>query len=514
MVKKNLPADKAGKTPSVSVLSTTVNSENNVKVQEVSDEERRERFARYQPTGEFEKDVIELFSILCIPVIVAHRPKLPITSRETTTTSRTRDDKKNTNTSLQETDKNFESEVEAPPVTYVLSENKEYFKARIEIETEIENNKGYIKELYLRGWLADMRVMDIFAITLPYLEKLTVLDMWNAGLTDETLNCLYECLRSSSSLKTLGLDGNHFVTGQRFDIFLFQDEKLCLQNLSLRNCKLDEIGALHLGNSLTENINLLTLNLCYNTLADEGAKHLAECLRLNRTLLSLNIGSNGIGDEGVKYISEALTTFPLSHDQVVARRMLKSFYYNESLHGDSSQDSSLSTNRQGEKKSRGKTLAKKAETSSTKGRDTKLEKTNSDAQKNLKGKRSKPSSKSDRVDSPLQNNDDNAINPLLEKVRNINGELWISANRTLINLNLSRNKLTKTGLDLLNAAMIFQVDLALENNRVTGCGLMKLNIQNNSFCQDDPTYISFNELMKKRNPFYKPPISEFIEENT
>ena len=49
-------------------------------------------------------------------------------------------------------------------------------------------------------------------------------------------------------------------------------------------------------------------------------------LRINRSLLSLNLGSNQISDEGAKHISEILSTFRLTHEEIVTRRQLRSTY--------------------------------------------------------------------------------------------------------------------------------------------------------------------------------------------
>ncbi|XP_020608513.1 leucine-rich repeat-containing protein 71-like [Orbicella faveolata] len=43
---------------------------------------------------------------------------------------------------------------------------------------------------------------------------------------------------------------------------------------------------------------------------------------MNRTLLSLNLGSNLIGDNGASKLAEVLSSFALSHEEVVARRLL------------------------------------------------------------------------------------------------------------------------------------------------------------------------------------------------
>ena len=45
---------------------------------------------------------------------------------------------------------------------------------------------------------------------------------------------------------------------------------------------------------------------------------------MNRTLLSLSLAQNNITDKSAKDLAEALKCFPLTHEQVVERRKLKS----------------------------------------------------------------------------------------------------------------------------------------------------------------------------------------------
>ena len=56
--------------------------------------------------------------------------------------------------------------------------------------------------------------------------------------------------------------------------------------------------------ALTDNRNLLHLDLSCNSLTDNGLIFLAAALRLNRTLLSLTLTNNSIGDEGVEALAE------------------------------------------------------------------------------------------------------------------------------------------------------------------------------------------------------------------
>ena len=49
-----------------------------------------------------------------------------------------------------------------------------------------------------------------------------------------------------------------------------------IQNLSLRNCYINDMGAKMIGRALTPNKSLTTLNLCYNKITCEGAACIAK----------------------------------------------------------------------------------------------------------------------------------------------------------------------------------------------------------------------------------------------
>ena len=56
--------------------------------------------------------------------------------------------------------------------------------------------------------------------------------------------------------------------------FMFQIRRI--QNLSLRNCYVNDMGAKMIGRALTANKSLTTLNLCYNKITCEGAGFIAK----------------------------------------------------------------------------------------------------------------------------------------------------------------------------------------------------------------------------------------------
>ena len=508
MTKKSCTPSSKSRKPSLPPAHH--DNESNVREGGLSGDATKKICERYHLTGDFEKDFVQLSSLIGTELNVNHRVKLPSTPVPSIESGfhKPKEDKKN----VPELHREFDIE-KASPVTYVISEkNNEYFKPRLDIETEWEFNKEYTKELYLRGWRVGSKIIEVMSKTMAEAEHLTVLNMWNVGLTDETIISLGKCLESSSSLRTLSLDGNNSVSGQHFFRSLNQTG---LQNLSLRNCKLNETAAFYIGDYLMRNTTLLTLNVCFNKLADLGVQCLANSLRINRTLLSLNLGSNGISDQGVKYITDAISTFSLTHEEVVAKRMKR---YEEKLTQEStSLDENPSSDVghiQTEKLSKEKSIVKKTDSQRSKDSVSKRDKYIGDTSKSQKVTKEKSSSKLHRNKSPAQNLEDtfDFINPLLEETREFDGQLWIPGNRSLINLNLARNKITNAGVEMLYTAIRYQVDRAHQNNRVTGVGLLRLSLQGNCFPLDDPVYTALTTLMNIRDPLYKPPLNNSNEE--
>ncbi|XP_066913026.1 leucine-rich repeat-containing protein 71-like isoform X3 [Clytia hemisphaerica] len=486
---------------------------------------------KYKPTGDFEKDFVELCTLVGIQSLcVVARPKRPGTPSTTSTSITTGKGGKNAPPATQQPQQdanNNNINGDGPPTTYIIAKNKyDYFKPRVEIETEEEANRIFVKELYIRGWRVEQKVIDVLAITMPELERLTLVDFWNAGLTDETVVTLGHCLSAAPSLKTLRLDGNSHASSQRFDIFL--SEKSMVQNLSLKNCCITDLGAQHIGNSLKDNRNLATLNLCFNKITDEGVSHLAKGLRINRSLLSLNLGSNQISDDGAKHISEVLSTFQLTHEEIVQRRQLRSTHIPDDGSSSPSQ-TSTSHDRpptatrsfsKDDKKNNAKNKDKKKEPANKlkenglKRGPSNVDSSTTSKQKTPKGKGGQ---KQDRGKTP-QHEVEEVVefkNPLLENVREEDGALWIPGNKALINLNLARNSISEVGLEHLYEAVKYQSDMSIESNKTSlGTGLMRLSLQRNKFLSMNPTYLKLVDLMKTRDPFYEPTPPSPIEESS
>jgi len=487
----------------------------------------------YTLTGDFEKDFYELCSRNDVPAVKVaprpHRPSSPTAQHLDTSMSKgkeSKEDRSRNHIAPQppvDQAKSSEDDQEPAPTTFTMKDKYDYFQPRLEIESEDEGNKSYVKELFIRGWKVDKKMMEVLLVALPKQDRLVSINLWNAGLEDSTLEQLSKIVLQCTGLKDLCLDGNAYIRKHRYDLLL--KEESSLQNLSLKNCYVNDIGALNIGNALLENKHLLTLNLCFNKITCVGAGHLAVGLRMNRTLLSLNLGSNLIKDAGCFKLAESLTRFALTHKEVVQRRYLLSKKSTDEraspvrgltsvnstqrppsvksghLKDDkkSRSDKGATKKKDGPQKQQKDAMSKKGSSTDVPSKtSTKTPKKAEKAKQDKKGAMSSEQESPELIEFP---------HPLLENTEEINGELWIPGNRSLINLNLARNKITIESVKELLQTVQYQSSLANQLNRVVGIGLLRLSLQRNSFDPSDPHYTQLSEIMFSRDPFNKQPQS-------
>lgn len=434
--------------------------------------------------------------------------------------------------------------VDPPPKTYTTKDKFEYFKPSVQVEMDNNDKWDTVTEVFIRGWKIDAPMMDTFLQSWPTLERLHTINLWYTGLNENTIKTLSTFLPNCSNIKNVVLDGNP-VKEENWAELIGEDS--LIQNLSLRHCRITCKGAAGIGRSLgtakAQNTKLLSLNLMGNDIADAGAEHLAGGLRMNRTLMSLTMTSNKIANKGAERIAEALSRFPLSHEEVVARRRLisdrgspernrspppsrraeskdrpgsvrsmttqdknkqKQSAKKKDVKGgkDSKEDTKTMKKEKDDTRAGSKRASQVAQASGT-GRmssaSVAADSKNQGKTKDKKGKTGKSANQdSDNLDSM------DLINPLLEVADYMEGELWIAGNRTLINLNLSRNEIREPGVASLLKAIQYQTTLTLDN-RSGGTGLMRLIMNKNLVHPENEVLVKLNEKMMMKDPFYKPP---------
>ncbi|KAG9463741.1 hypothetical protein GDO78_021201 [Eleutherodactylus coqui] len=104
-------------------------------------------------------------------------------------------------------------------------------------------------------------------------------------------------------------------------------------------------------------------------------------------------------------------------------------------------------------------------------------------------------------------------NPLLEQAEFRDGKVFLPGNKVLINLNLSRNRVTEEGLRSFLAAMETQVrETKVTSGARTHTGLLRLSLGKNKFPAECSTFVQIQEIMVSRDPIYKSPRSSVDEQ--
>ncbi|XP_033712854.1 leucine-rich repeat-containing protein 71 isoform X2 [Tursiops truncatus] len=435
-----------------------------------------------------------------------------------------------------------------------------FFRPTIQVELEPEDKS--VKEIYIRGWKVEERILGIFSKCLPSLSQLQAINFWKVGLTDKTLTTFIALLPlCSSTLRKVSLEGNP-LPEQSYHKLMAVDSTIA--HLSLRNNNIDDHGAQLLGQTLSTlhscNRTLVSLNLGFNHIGDEGAGYIADGLRLNRSLLWLSLAHNRIQDKGALKLAEVLRPFELTHTEVVERRRLvlekgsqerlRSVRSARSLrpepleplprHGDSKTEreknqlmrvssfamvekDKMQTTKTpkglGKKKEKSGEVVKKEEKSGsgqspTQGTPKKEDSTKTGKgkvtipeQKLSKGKGTKTVSKEKRSilpESEVVGEATEMVNPLLEPVEHRDGKVFMPGNRVLLHLNLLRNRITEVGLEAFLTAVQYQAQFSESKSASRGpVGLLRLSLAKNCFSPQCPAYTTIQELMLPRDPVSK-----------
>ncbi|XP_029393616.1 leucine-rich repeat-containing protein 71 [Mus pahari] len=422
-----------------------------------------------------------------------------------------------------------------------------FFRPTIQVELEQEDSKA-VKEIFIRGWKVEDRILGIFSKCLPSLSQLQAINLWKVGLTDKTLTTFIALLPlCSSTLRKVSLEGNP-IPEQSFNKLMGLDSTIV--HLSLRNNNINDHGAYLLGQALStlhnSNRTLVSLNLAFNHIGDVGAGYIADGLRLNRSLLWLSLAHNHIQDKGALKLAEVLRPFELTHREVVERRRLllvkgtqeRSRSPSSSRHGDTkaerekSQTLGISNVTLVDKQEKmqslkaPKTISKKKEKtgevvkkeeklgsgqSPTQGTPKKEDATKAGKgkvtipeQKMSKGKATKMGAKEKRsilLESELVVEATEMVNPLLEPVEHRDGKVFLPGNKVLLHLNLLRNQITEVGLEGFLTAVQYQVQVSKSKTSPKApLGLLWLSLEKNCFDPQCPTHIMIQELMLPRDP--------------
>ncbi|XP_078525161.1 leucine-rich repeat-containing protein 71 isoform X2 [Lissotriton helveticus] len=509
---------------------SVVNSEDEAKSAALAtvpqDKARPQTADDYLCTGNFEQDFIELCNRVGfseIPKVITRERTLPAPNLE--------------KGGRDETDS--VSEKDPLDALSTALEKFTYFKPSIQVENENEDPKS-AREVYIRGWKIDEKMMSVLIKCLPSLCNLQEIKLWNVALTDVTLGMLIGALHLCTHLKTVVLDGNP-LDQQPYHKLITED--ITVANLVLRNNQIDDEGAKLIGLAISNlkltNKNLVSLNLSFNHIGNDGAGSIAEVLRRNRSLLWLDLSHNRIKDEGAAKLAEVLGHFPLTHKEVVERRQLlmakeqvsaKKFdpktdrpQSHISIPGLEKGPQPLKQSKSTGKKKDKDTLRKEEKpgtahsgTATTQSVQSKKEDQKAGKKpvsiidpKAARGRVLKSAKERRQLATESEAADTTPQDPLLEPAEFRDGQVFMPGNKVLISLNLSRNHITEQGLKAFLVAIETQIQ---ETKQIPGTkinnGLLRLTISKNNFPEDNEAFQKIQELMAPRDPFLKTLVEE------
>ncbi|EHB08317.1 hypothetical protein GW7_13543, partial [Heterocephalus glaber] len=412
-----------------------------------------------------------------------------------------------------------------------------FFRPTIQVELEQEDGKA-VKEVYIRGWKLENRILGIFSICLPSLSQLQAINLWKVGLTDETLTTFITLLPSCSpTLRKVSLEGNP-LPKQSYHKLMAMDSTLA--HLSLRNNNIDDHGAQLLGQALStlhgSNRTLVTLNLAFNYIGDEGAGHLADVrARGGRPVAGPLAPPGPMANRGLPS-PQVLRPFELTHPEVVERRrlLLEKAEQELSRSPTSSRQADAKTERgqphmgavssvalvekmqsmktlKGlikKKEKPGEVVKEKSPTQGTpKKEDTTKPgkgKVSVPEQKLSRGKGAKAGSKEKRstlLEPELVAEATEMINPLLEPMEHRDGKVFMPGNKVLLHLNLLRNRITEVGLEGFLTAVQYQAQFSRSKSvSKSPVGLLWLSLAKNCFNPQCPMYTMIQELLLPKDP--------------
>lgn len=180
---------------------------------------------------------------------------------------------------------------------------------------------GHLVELRVQSAPAPRLLLKLLALCAPYQPHLARLALCRAPLPAAALHELARLL-PHSHVTELCLDD---APAPHCDYELLLETASQLRNLSLARCQLDDAAcaalAARLAHPRPASRTLALLALPANRIGDVGAAALAQALRSNRTLLYLNLCGNQLSDDGAAALFRSLMEFPLTYDELVAKRM-------------------------------------------------------------------------------------------------------------------------------------------------------------------------------------------------
>ena len=134
---------------------------------------------------------------------------------------------------------------------------------------------------------------------------LAELSLNGIGLSHGDMESLGEALSSNNTLSVLDISCNHI--GCDGCQHLANVRGTALRELIICDCDIGDDGADHIGEMLSYNNSITSVDLDDNCIRDDGVKKLVKHLRLNKSLRRIDLSRNGITNIGAEHLANLFT---------------------------------------------------------------------------------------------------------------------------------------------------------------------------------------------------------------
>lgn len=161
---------------------------------------------------------------------------------------------------------------------------------------------GKLYRCDVRGWKPALVSLKIFSECCRH-ASLMELHFWNCSFDQPGLVALLQLI-AGSGIKTIAFDSCLFETPHHLSLLLA--ERLHLESLAIRNCRMDDSLLAGVAAALKCNHKLRTLSLPLNRFSCVGVSELASALEYNQSLLHLDLSRNKLTDKAIQTLSRVL----------------------------------------------------------------------------------------------------------------------------------------------------------------------------------------------------------------
>ncbi|KAK7106783.1 hypothetical protein V1264_017999 [Littorina saxatilis] len=392
---------------------------------------------------------------------------------------------------------------------------------KVDVVQELENDDRTVREVSISGWKVDVVMMEVLESCLPAVTSLRVLQLWRVGLSADTLTMLARCLPLCRALTSVTLD-NNTLTDCPLQALLVHTA--VLQTLSLRFCHVGDGGVMAMARVLQEEREggtqapLVSLCLTGNQVGDEGACSLALALTFNRVLRVLNLSANSVGDRGAAGLASACRWVRVTGDSLTSRRQRMHQYLvdqppdfpKRTTKVTRTQKRSFNPEKRPVKIQRptrrvSRMAPKDGRSSKAKGVSSSHAVIDDGACPEHRGLRMlkppdtmwyMPGRRPDYFAESDIAVEGCGLHLLMQPGFLHDGDLWLPGNRSLLSLNLSRNKVGKVGVQSLMEALEEQAVPVVGGE----LGLQRVVLHHNPFPPDFPPFLRLSRRLRIRDP--------------